>query len=232
MCIAILLPAFKEIDKKTLKICNSTNPDGFGFAYFADRLIIKKEVDKNRMDAAMDKFIKIRKKFIDKPFLVHFRIATHGVVSYRCCHPFKINKNAVFCHNGILRYDYGVDRNSLDSDTMMFNKNILQKIEKNCLNEFIKGNSKVLKDLLEGYIGTGNKMIFLNKDGNFTILNERLGIWDNGVWYSNDSYKDKIIVFPKYNYNYYENDWYGQYWDNDEGCWKNYTSKKWYKGIK
>lgn len=228
MCIAILLPARKTIDKKTLQICNDSNPDGFGFAYFDDELIIRKEVDQRKIIKTIDKFIEIRESFIDRPFLVHFRIATHGKISTRCCHPFRINTDAVFCHNGILRYEYGVDKNSLDSDTMMFNKNILQRIDKNSLNNMINNKKSVLKDLMEGYIGSGNKMIFLNKEGNYNILNEYKGIWDKGIWYSNDSYKEKAYIQTSFNYNNYNwNDWE---WDIETQSYKKAEPKKWYKG--
>lgn len=217
MCIAILLPKYKTIDKETLNRCNRVNPDGFGYAFFDinNKLVIKKEVDETKIENSIKKFLDVRLKYIDKPFLVHFRIATHGKISNRCCHPFKINKNMVFCHNGILGYDYGVDITSTDSDTMMFNKNILQKLSYNSLDKMIKGKNQVLKDLLEGYIGSRNKMILLNKDGEFTILNEKAGIWDKGVWYSNSGYKK--VKIPKFSF------WNGQYWDNKQGVWKNWN---------
>lgn len=217
MCIAILLPKYKTIDKETLNRCNRVNPDGFGYAFFDinNKLVIKKEVDETKIENSIKKFLDVRLKYIDKPFLVHFRIATHGKISNRCCHPFKINKNMVFCHNGILGYDYGVDITSTDSDTMMFNKNILQKLSYNSLDKMIKGKNQVLKDLLEGYIGSRNKMILLNKDGEFAILNEKAGIWDKGVWYSNSGYKK--VEIPKFSF------WNGQYWDNKQGVWKNWN---------
>ena len=230
MCIAILLPPKKYLDKDTLKRCNSSNPDGFGFAYFDRELVIRKEVEKEKIQKSIDSFIKIRKQFKDRPFLVHFRIATHGKISTRCCHPFRVNEDVVFCHNGILKYEYGVDKNSLDSDTMMFNKNILQKIDNRTLNDMINSKKSVLKDLLEGYIGSGNKMILLNKEGNYCILNEYKGLWDKGIWYSNDSYKKKEDFFS-YGYgNYYGYNYNTGYLWQDEQDFKTNTTKKWYKG--
>ena len=49
MCIAILLPTKKSIDKETLLRCNDANPDGFGFAYFDDELVVRKEVDQRNV---------------------------------------------------------------------------------------------------------------------------------------------------------------------------------------
>lgn len=233
MCIAILLPSGKAIDKDTLITCNIANPDGFGFAYFNEdnKICIKKEVDEKKILKRIDKFIEIREIYIDKPFLVHFRIATHGKISKRCTHPFVVNDETIFCHNGILRYDYGVDRMSLDSDTMMFNKNILQRLEKNCLRKMIEGKNNVLFNLMEGYIGSGNKMILLNKDGNFKIINEKAGVWDNGIWYSNTSYKPKPkVTVIDYSGSWWNSGYYGQYWDEQEKRWKDYTKSNYKSG--
>ena len=222
MCIAILMPSFKTVDKDTLKRCNTTNPDGFGYAYFDDngKLIIKKEVDGAKIPAAINKFLDIRLKNIEKPFIAHFRIATHGRISTRCTHPFRINKSAVFCHNGILNNSFGATRDGDMSDTMMFNRVILQQLNFNSLDKMISGKNPVLKELLEGYIGDRNKMILLNRAGDFQILNEKKGVWDKGVWYSNTTYKEiKITSF-----------WQGGYWDNKQGCFVTYEDNNWYNG--
>ena len=42
---------------------------------------------------------------------------------------------------------------------------------------------------LDEALGAGNKIALLYDDGNYHILNEQQGKWDEGVWYSNHSYK-------------------------------------------
>lgn len=219
MCIAIYLPEFKEIDKETLEICNNSNPDGFGFAFFNDKneLILNKEVDAKKIKRKIDLFSLVRRNFFHRPFLLHFRIATHGKISKPCCHPFKVDEDTVFCHNGILDYDYGVNRNSNSSDTMMFNKTILQRIDKKELNKMMAGDNDVLKELLSGYIGDRNKMILLNSKDEVQILNEKKGVWDKGIWFSNSSYKERKITYNLGNY------WQGQWWDYKENRWKNWN---------
>ena len=221
MCIAIYLPEFKEISEETLKICNDANPDGFGFAFFNDKneLVLNKEVDEKKILRKIKVFPLVRKNFIHRPFLIHFRIATHGKISQRCCHPFKVDNDLVFCHNGVLPHSYGTTKDSKSSDTMMFNKNILQRIEKKDINKMMEGNNQILKDLLEGYIGDRNKVILLDSMDNVQILNEKVGIWDKGIWFSNDSYKKRKPIF---NYGSYGGYWQGQYWDNKEQCWKSW----------
>lgn len=227
MCIAIYIPEFKELSKDILKICNDANPDGMGFAFFNDKneLVLNKEVDEKKILRKIDMFPIIRKHFIHKPFLLHFRIATHGKISNRCCHPFRVNETTVFCHNGILDNDFGATRDGDTSDTMMFNKNILQRLSKKELNGLVSGKNDLIKELLEGYIGDRNKMIIMNSKNNVVILNERKGIWDKGCWFSNDSYKEKKVF--TINYGSY---WQGNFWDNDKGCWSSYEDDAWWKG--
>jgi hypothetical protein len=54
------------------------------------------------------------------------------------------------------------------------------------------------KYFISEYIGY-SKLIFLDVDDKYTIINEEMGKWTDGNWYSNDSYK-------QYNdYKYYGN---------------------------
>lgn len=220
MCIAIYIPAFKELSKDILKICNKANPDGMGFAFFNDKneLVLNKEVDEKKILRKIELFPIVRKNFMYRPFLLHFRIATHGKISKPCCHPFRVDNDTVFCHNGILRHDYGVNKDSNASDTMMFNKTILQQLDKEDLNKFMSGKNYILKQLLEGYIGSNNKMILLNSKDEVQILNERAGVWDKGCWFSNDSYKERTYYFNSY--------WQGEWWDQKTQSWKSWKDYK------
>ena len=56
------------------------------------------------------------------------------------------------------------------------------------------GNKSMI-ELITGYIGT-DKMIFLNRNGDVKIVNEKKGIWKDGIWYSNG------------NWEYTRNKWY------------------------
>ena len=66
--------------------------------------------------------------------------------------------------------------------------------------DFVNNSSTM--QLLEYSIGDRNKFVFLDITGQFHILNERAGRWDNGIWYSNDSYKRDIYSnYPKFSKN-------------------------------
>lgn len=186
MCIAIYLPRKKTIDRETLYNCYTTNPDGMGFAYWdeAGNLIVRKFVGQDKIMLGIEEFLMTREHYIKKQMMIHFRIASHGKISKKTCHPFVVNKDTVFCHNGILSdFTKQLSLSSKISDTMLFNRKVLKKLPTNFIDQ------PLYKKMLEEMIGTWNKMIIMESDGRHWILNEEQGEWSNGVWFSNDSYK-------------------------------------------
>lgn len=186
MCIALFLPKYKEVTMETLINCYESNSDGFGFSYFDDNgnLVIRKFIGQDNIMLGIEEFLLTREHFIKKCMMAHFRIASHGRISKKTCHPFKINNDMVFCHNGILSdFTNQLSLDSKISDTMLFNRKVFQKLPA----DFMR--YPVYKKMLEETIGQFNKMIIMNKDGNHWILNEDVGEWHEGVWFSNDSYK-------------------------------------------
>ena len=177
MCIAIMKSANKKISKSTLRRCYDANPDGAGFMYAEDKqLVVKKGY------FTFKEFYKEYKPHGDKQVLIHFRIKTHGPINKDNCHPFLVNSGLGFIHNGIIT-GYG---SNTKSDTIEFNESILQKIVSK------HGNNSLFDDpmveLIENVIGY-SKLVFLDRHGNYTIMNEQKGNWNDGVWYSNTSWK-------------------------------------------
>lgn len=111
-------------------------------------------------------------------FLMHFRYATHGAVKIKNCHPFAIPGGAMI-HNGILHID-GLPDGTSDSGFLA----------RNIVSKFPDGwqDQKWWVDVLDTYIGYGNKLAFLFDDNRFLIVGEKRGKWKDGVWYSNESY--------------------------------------------
>lgn len=179
MCIAIYQPSYTEINDFTLETCYFNNPDGMGFMYVKNgKIVIVKEL--KNFDYFLTMYHKALRCNLDASFVLHFRIATHGKIDLANCHPFRVNSELAFCHNGIL----DIDSTEKVSDTRMFAKTILRKLPANWL------HNDAIVELVESYIGEYNKMVFLSNTGEVSILNEHKGVWDNGVWYSNRSYKD------------------------------------------
>lgn len=177
MCIAIMKSANKKINKATLKRCYDANPDGAGFMY-ADN----KELTVQKGYFTFKEFYKEYKPHENKQVLLHFRIKTHGPIDKNNCHPFLVNKSLGFIHNGIIT-GYGDNK---ESDTIAFNNAILKKLVAK------HGNNSLFDDpmveLIENVIGY-SKLVFLDRHGNYKIMNENKGSWHDGVWYSNNSWK-------------------------------------------
>ena len=183
MCIAIAKPAGKVITDEVLKTCYDKNKDGCGFAYIHTYPNGHKKIKIEKMmefDRFLTRFRRAEQYNVESPFLIHFRIGTAGIKTTFNCHPFKVNKNLVFIHNGIIS-GVGLDKNK--SDTQLFNEKILKVLPTNWL------NNSAIKLLVEDFIGLGSKLAFLDIDGEFHFSNEAKGVWDGGIWYSNTGYK-------------------------------------------
>lgn len=178
MCIAIVKPLGKTISKEILETCSKNNPDGCGFAYIKDgTLWINKYMD-------FESFYKDYKDIEQtSPMLIHFRIATHGKVEVKNCHPFKLNNRMALIHNGIIS-GYG------DKQTKTDTQDFIDKVIGNISWKMWKNPSFI--ELVDNAIGY-SKLCILDTDGNHYIVGESKGEWVDGIWYSNKSYKPKEI---------------------------------------
>jgi glutamine amidotransferase len=212
MCIIILNPAnAPAISRETFNTCQERNPDGTGILYIRkNRLVIDRTLDDH--DRIFRLYKKIKKSNPDSPIVLHFRIATHGGINLQNCHPFRVNRNLAFAHNGIIPITPLVGK----SDTVTYNETVLKlKNPKFYLNR--QDQSDVARD-----IGNGSKIVFLDSDGKSVIINEQAGQWHNGNWFSNGSYKSghsrttgkKLNKIPPYDYSFI---WNGHK-SYDRGC--------------
>ena len=176
MCI-IILNKKGLIPRNTLNECCESNPDGMGLMYAKNGKIkiIKEIID---FDSFYSKYMKIRIKHKGN-IALHFRIRTAGNVNEKNIHPFFVNQNLAFMHNGIL--DIEVPKNSEISDTMIFNEHILKNLPDDFLN--YAGNVELIKNYI-----TSSKLLFMDSYGQVTIINEDKGNWLKDNWFSNYSY--------------------------------------------
>ena len=178
MCIAILKPKNKIISKDLLKTCSENNKDGCGFAY-CDKgtFFINKYMD-------FEEFYKEYKEVENKSnMLIHFRIATHGKVEVSNCHPFKLNSRMALIHNGIIP-GYGIKESK--PDTVDFIEKVIGNIS------YKMWSNPSFRTLVGDAIGY-SKLAILDKSGKYFIINEDKGEWIDGVWFSNNSYKNKKV---------------------------------------
>lgn len=181
MCIAIAASPFKQVPDDHLRNSADNNPDGFGFTYVREditgvrKVVIKKSMD---FETFLRQYKRAFKNNPESPFLIHCRIATHGTVNKFNCHPFRIDNETTFIHNGIIT---GVGVDAKMSDTQLFNEKILKKLPEGWR------ESEGIKMLLEKYL-FGSKVITLDINRKVNIYNESSGHWKDGIWYSNYTY--------------------------------------------
>ena len=220
MCLLVMQEQNTTIEDENLKNAYDSNPDGVGYSFINSNNKIMTKKYRNYEKFLLAYQGDIKEFGNSSPFLLHFRLATHGQSEGTFnVHPFKVSKDIVFAHNGIIS---DVDDDKKLSDTQVFNRDILKELK----DEFLL--DVILVKLIEGFIGT-SKLAFLNRDGSFKILNEELGKWDNGIWYSNSSYKSREVCYTTA-----ENKWwksynsYGGYGDEAEyvDVFNNVTTKQ------
>jgi len=178
VCIAILKPAKRNVSNRHIRNAWNNNPHGGGFMYAHDGHIhIHKEL--SSVNAFIKAFRAAEHAHPTAHFVLHMRIMTSGLVDEANTHPFRIDEHVAFCHNGVI--DIELD-DKLHSDTWAFNEHVLRKLPDAWY------DSAALRELIRGYIGA-SKLIFLRSDNKTTLINEGLGHWSNGVWYSNHSHE-------------------------------------------
>ncbi len=185
MCLLIYRPPNGIMTKNVLRKGYSNNSDGAGYAYsYKGKLYSEKGF------FSFKKFWNAYRNIPkESPALIHFRISSEGRINKENCHPFLIDKNHAFCHNGSVQAKIG-EKSEDFSDTYLFNEQILKPIFSDPNNIDKKfWLSPAFKWLMEECIGSFNKMSILDNRGNCVIFNECKGEWFSGCWFSNDSYK-------------------------------------------
>ena len=188
MCIAIVKPQGTTITDKCLETCFINNPDGAGIAYAKDGqlYIVKGIFDVKQFISEIRK----AEAIAEGDMLIHCRIGTSGKKDKNNCHPHIVNDSLVMIHNGIL--DIDVPLNSKVSDTVIFTEEYLKNLPK----DFTK--NKAIMKLIEFSIGSKNKFAFLNNKGESFICNQKAGVVEGGIWYSNETFRDNLYDFFYY----------------------------------
>jgi glutamine amidotransferase len=181
MCLLIATTGTARPSKKALRRAAIQNPDGFGFAVITGNEIYTYKSMES--EAAIKHYFEVRDEFPNAESIFHLRITTHGATNIDNCHPFRVNDDVVMGHNGMLPIKEDKGR----SDSRVFAEDWLPEFDLGDLLDTQDGMAE-----LENFAGA-SKLAFLNTSSllrqSLYIVNEELGHWDNGVWYSNNSYK-------------------------------------------
>lgn len=194
-----------------LETCFLRNSDGAGFMYVNKGKVI---IDKGYMTYKAfkkhyDKLCKKYHNFEKKSLVIHFRIGTDGSNTPKNTHPFPVTNSykdmqkAYFktdlglAHNGIISNYRPTKKDGDISDTMKFTREYIYELKNVCKN-FYK-NEYLFKTI--DYISNG-KVVLLDKDDNLYFSG--YFITDNGIKYSNSTYK-KYEYKPIYSDTHYHN---------------------------
>lgn len=217
MCIIAYVPSGAKLEEETIKTMFENNSHGAG--------VMWKPHDNSQ--------IEIRKGFMNVESLlkvwhtipercdraIHCRIATSGKISTGCCHPFPVRAkttamrkasdrtNVALMHNGIISFCTPKKGMKADySDSMLFASQILFPLRKQL-------GMEAVQTLLDNCCDS--RLLIFRSDGDAIMS----GSWhfDNGVYYSNMSYRPY-----SFNYSYknvttkYLSDYYGLVGDSDD----------------
>ena len=207
MCLLVFMPEGITASKESLENASWYNDDGFGWAIRTpDKILVGKHMDFYK---AYEEFMAARSSY-NGDALFHLRITTQGGTNLDNCHPFYVGKDqlSVVAHNGMLPVN---DDKTGRSDTRIFAESLLPK--RGGIS-FLNGEQSLTQ--LEKW-AEGSKMVFLTANPaskwRYVIVNMDDGHWgkdaDEGVWFSNSSYKYSKPTYKSYG------GWGGHsFWDN------------------
>jgi predicted glutamine amidotransferase len=180
MCLIIAnFSQGKEVSREEFNNAKGNNADGIGISYSdGERIVIKKFITAGEQKKAYDYYRTVRALRPSPNVLIHFRYATHGVINAANCHPYRVNKNLCFVHNGII--DIKQPKTQF-SDTWHFNEHIIKKLG----DDFLFNDAIIA--LIEKFIGF-SKLAFMDSVGNIDIINVDKGHYEGGNWFSNHSH--------------------------------------------
>jgi predicted glutamine amidotransferase len=186
-------------EKSILENCFDSNSDGAGFMYIKNRTV---HISKGYM-----KFKPLYESLLDidpaLPLVVHFRIATAGGISQHNCHPFPLSDNVHDLKSLDIEADIGIAHNGIISikeeaklsDTQTFIKNVLFPLKD-------KINFRPFQDMIY-MAANSSKFAIMQGNGSILLLGDFIN--DDGIYYSNSSYK--MPSFKTY---------YGNLWNFDK----------------
>lgn len=195
MCLIIFSPniAHIRLRKSVLEQAFHRNGDGAGMAYVQDGKI-KLSKAYFEFDKFFEAFQSIRTNIKKGAFLIHFRRGTGGSNNKTNTQPLVIYRDKlVMAHNGQFPVLEETEKDISDSVV---------------LSRLIRGLAwkypflKIQKELLNRLCGDLSKLVFMDEKGRYSIINEKLGKWSRGSWYSNPngidvfSYKNSMKYAP------------------------------------
>lgn len=220
MCIIVAKDKNSELPSmETLETCFNHNNDGAGLMYVDKGQVV---IDKgfmsfNELEKHLNILYKKFNNFKNKALVLHFRIGTSGTNTKENTHPYCISgdykdlhRTRVLCdlgmaHNGIINQYTPVDNKNNTNDTQEFIMKYLTPMYEH-YKDFYK-NEYILEGLSDI---TNSRLVFLDTKEDLYYVGDF--VEDNGIMYSNTSYKP--YTFKTYQYGTYGKDYDSEYWNS------------------
>lgn len=208
MCIIVVKPVNASLPSDEIfEACFENNDDGAGMMIAYNG---KVHGNKGLMSygAFQNQLNKYKEEYGDlksHAMIFHFRIGTHGTNIPENTHPFPLdNSNNYsrfketewvadqgFAHNGIMyQFSSHADVQKYDvSDTMVFGRRVAAVLAE----YFNIATSQTAQFILGKAANESSKFAYLDGDGNIATLGTF--ITDNGIMYSNSSYKKRAYTY-------------------------------------
>lgn len=198
MCVIVYKEQGQEFpSKQILSNCYDNNSDGCGYMYaYKGNVYIKKGF--MRFHDFWQSLKDTRALYGDNlAYIMHFRISTQGGVRKDCCHPYPLSdkmddlrqlrfKSEIgIAHNGIISLTSTYYNKTITyNDTMEFITDYLSLIIKR--KDYYKDKDTLL--LIERLCGS--RLAILDGKGHCELIGKGW-VNDGGIWYSNNSYKER-----------------------------------------
>lgn len=182
MCLLISHPADTQFDFSDIEDFYSYNKDGIGIMY-SDSGVLR--VVKLLPKDALEAHTFYLEHAAGRDCVIHFRMKTHGDIDLENCHPYKVYGDGstmpvYMAHNGVLHTGNAADKSM--SDTWHYIKDYIIPLTED-RPELLFDDTFV--ELLEAHIGSGNKFIFMNSEGQTSIVNRAAFVEHKGALLSN-----------------------------------------------
>ena len=183
MCLIVYKPAGKVVPEEILRSAVVRNHDGFGIMAYVDKRVITIKSPNSNFNYILKKW----NEFKDYDAALHLRMATSGEVNLKNTHPFRLTladgHSLWIMHNGILSGATVPITQKKNSDTFHLVSDFLKFF-------YERDPSLVTHDIflhvLSEFIGGGNKLVLLDENGQFYIINQNTGKeHESGCWLSN-----------------------------------------------
>ena len=202
MCVIAYKPANETLPDDIVKTMFKNNPDGAGFMFaYEGKLYIHKGY--MTVDALLNDLHKVPTSLA---IVVHTRIGTSGSKCAGNTHPYPVTdipaltkKTSLVIHDGYAFVHNGVLSNMrIDgdyNDSQAFAVKFLAPLSKLAQSENLGLQSDICRGIIEPALGYNNRIVIMDTQGRVTLYGNGW-VSDNGVYYSNTTYKPYTV--PRY----------------------------------